>query len=317
MFNKGYMTLSASRTWSAELPIGDPFGGPAAGKKEIFSLLGAGMSIYAGLQVTAPFTAGLMIAGGILSGIGELTGNKTLSTLGSVSSLAGGVAGFFEKGGWSSLTGGDAAGEVTEKAASLNNDIAPLAGAGETAVQSMGDSIVGVKPLSVTESVTPPTVQPTSGLDANSMLLPKTSGGMMQQPRVDASPGFDYLPQHVVDGVSKKDTGLLSGAMDWFNGLDSSQQVAVGQIAAGLGKGAFEYFKEPTQEEKDKLKADTEAVRENTAMTKLKAQEQAQRMANRKLDPRLANIGVIKKPGVYTSRALGTIAAMQQSFSKG
>lgn len=58
------------------------------------AILGAGMTISAGITMGG-IMGGLMIAGGIASGLGALTGNKFLSTLGMGLSLVGGIGSAF------------------------------------------------------------------------------------------------------------------------------------------------------------------------------------------------------------------------------
>jgi hypothetical protein len=59
------------------------------------ALVGAFSTISAGFAIKG-FLGGIMIAGGIFSGLGTLTGNKTLSSIGGVLSLAGGIGTAFQ-----------------------------------------------------------------------------------------------------------------------------------------------------------------------------------------------------------------------------
>lgn len=96
------------------LPVGDPMSGPAYGEmlksKALGMVLGVVGSIVtmgaAAPLLTAPLLAtqiagGVMMAGGVLSGVGAVTGNKKLAKIGGIMSLAGGVG-----ASASSLTGG-------------------------------------------------------------------------------------------------------------------------------------------------------------------------------------------------------------------
>lgn len=91
-----YMTLTATRRLSVEFPYADPFSGaPFAQRKgPAVALIGAAGSISAGISAGG-FLGGLMIAGGIASALGALTGNETLSMLGMGFSLASGIGGAF------------------------------------------------------------------------------------------------------------------------------------------------------------------------------------------------------------------------------
>lgn len=111
---KTYLSLAMSRTWSAEMPVGDPFGGPAYGEKNgpAVALLGAFGSISMGVSIGAgTLMGGLMIAGGVMSGLGAITGNKMLSQLGMVAGLAGGVGQFFSTGGFEAYSSAFSAGD--------------------------------------------------------------------------------------------------------------------------------------------------------------------------------------------------------------
>lgn len=67
------------------------------------ALVGAASSVMTGLaavEAGSMLVGGLMIAGGVTAGLGTLTGDKTLTSMGSVLGLAGGVAGL-ASGSWS------------------------------------------------------------------------------------------------------------------------------------------------------------------------------------------------------------------------
>lgn len=105
--------FKASRMMQAlDFPVGDPFGGPAYGRFEkgggglgmvvgvvaSVATMGAGAAAWAaasasGLTAATALSAGAMVAGGAMSGIGLITGNKKLSRIGGVLSLAGGIGG--------------------------------------------------------------------------------------------------------------------------------------------------------------------------------------------------------------------------------
>jgi hypothetical protein len=87
------------------MPVGDPMRGPAYGERRgpAIAVFGAFGSISAGLAAGG-LMGGLMIAGGVMSGLGAITGNKTLSSLGMLAGLAGGVGQFFQQGGFDSFS---------------------------------------------------------------------------------------------------------------------------------------------------------------------------------------------------------------------
>lgn len=93
---KIYLTRATTRAMSLDHPIGDPTGGPAYGEKNdpvsaiisIATMAGTGGAVLAG---TATLFQGLAFAGAALSLTGNVTGNKTLSKLGMVAGIAGGI----------------------------------------------------------------------------------------------------------------------------------------------------------------------------------------------------------------------------------
>lgn len=87
----------------ADYPIGDPTGGPAYGEKR--DPISAAISLYtmftaaeAGLAAMT-LLEGISFAGAAISLIGNITGNKTLSQIGMVAGIAGGIGAFAEKAG--------------------------------------------------------------------------------------------------------------------------------------------------------------------------------------------------------------------------
>ena len=93
---KIYLSRSATRAMALDHPIGDPTGGAAYGEKNdpvsaviaVGSMVGTGAAVMAG---TATLFEGLAFAGAALSLTGNITGNKTLSKLGMITGIAGGV----------------------------------------------------------------------------------------------------------------------------------------------------------------------------------------------------------------------------------
>jgi hypothetical protein len=103
--------------------IGDPFGGPASGSREkskglgmvigvvaAVATAGAGMALWSTGTLAGQLAGGAMIAGGVMSGVGAVTGNQKLSKIGGYLSLAGGIGGF-AAGAMGGL-GANAAGEA-------------------------------------------------------------------------------------------------------------------------------------------------------------------------------------------------------------
>ena len=115
-----------------EHPYGDPFSGAPYGQFEkskglgmvlgvVTSVvtMGATLPMLASANLATQLAGGAMMAGGVLNGVGTVTGNKKLMKIGGVLSLAGGIG-----AGVSSMTGGLGM------------------GAGSTGVQNMAGSMM-------------------------------------------------------------------------------------------------------------------------------------------------------------------------------
>ena len=92
--SKIYLSRSISRTLSADHPVGDPTGGAAYGEKNdpvsaILSVAAMGAS-YAPMMAGG-IMAGVTFAGAAVSLVGNITGNKTLSKIGMVAGVVGGL----------------------------------------------------------------------------------------------------------------------------------------------------------------------------------------------------------------------------------
>lgn len=113
---KVYLSREDSRAWeSLGMPKGDATGGAAYGQANdpisaIISVASmAGTYAAAGSFAAMTLAQGLVFAGGALSLVGNVTGNKTLSKLGLVTGLAGGLGSVFAPETFGSLTAGPAA----------------------------------------------------------------------------------------------------------------------------------------------------------------------------------------------------------------
>ncbi len=136
--NKTYMSRAVSRAMAADHPIGDPVGGAAYGERNdpisaivaISSMAGTYASAAAALGATASFGSviasmglmqGLTMVGSALSLVGNVTGNSTLSKIGMIAGLAGGIGQFAEFA--TKKTIGGTIGELGSKMGFSNVDV--------------------------------------------------------------------------------------------------------------------------------------------------------------------------------------------------
>jgi hypothetical protein len=101
--SKIYFSRSMTRTLSADHPVGDPTGGAAYGEKNdpisaaisLATMYGTASAGFAAMTVMQ----GITFAGAAMSLVGNVTGNKTLSKIGMITGIAGGIGTFAESKG--------------------------------------------------------------------------------------------------------------------------------------------------------------------------------------------------------------------------
>jgi len=98
-FRKTYLSLSLSRALAAEFPIGDPYGGPAYGERNAPAVVAVVAFVAANAGTIAMIGLALNVAGAI-------TGNKTLSTIGTVMSVVGGGFSLAQQGAFDFIDAG-------------------------------------------------------------------------------------------------------------------------------------------------------------------------------------------------------------------
>lgn len=148
-----YLTVSESRRWAMDNPVGNPYHDFKTKEMPVVAVAviayGASMAYAAGTLLSL---GGLMMASGALSLAGQLTGNKTLSTLGAVAGVAAAGIGLWQAaGGFSSAgnmapvetavsTTGEAANSISGAAAN-----APLAGTDAALAASNSSVNIGLQ----------------------------------------------------------------------------------------------------------------------------------------------------------------------------
>lgn len=182
-----YLSLSQSRQWSAEMPIGDPFGGPAAGKRELFGLIGGAISIFSGISAIgaatgiAAIAAGAAIIGGAMTVIGTLTGDAELKNLGGIIGLGGTALSFIGGNGFSEIAkifGGESTAATAEAAGAAAGTAAATPGA-DLGVFDVGADLGGgaaTLPIETSGFLQP--VLPTGGADTLASMEPSVFSGL-------------------------------------------------------------------------------------------------------------------------------------------
>lgn len=261
------------RKYAAEMPIGHahmgaPFkqkNGPAIGVAAAVGSISTGV---AAISAGSALLGGIMIAGGIASGLGALTGNKTLSTIGSVAGLAS-----FGVGSFVDSAGGFINPFSSEAGQGFFNSVTG------SAVKSVFDNIKGA--IGITDAL--PNATDASGLAKNIVDNAKPVEGSLM------SAGTEQLTN--VNGISTSATGrafdAVSSASGSIFGKDGilNNQGALGLIG-GLGEG---YMKGRELEQLEPLRdAQVNATNANADATRQQMGLIAQRQKNMQFQPNAA-----------------------------
>lgn len=218
-----YQTITHTRRLSVDMPFANPHKGTPYGEKNgpALGVAAAIGSISAGMAATSTLLGGIMIAGGIASGLGAITGNKTLSTIGAVAGLAG-----FGVGAFTGVEGGFM-NPFSTAADGTSNFFNTVSG---DAVKSVFSNIKSG--LGIGDSAMVSGIKDTAGIASNAA---DTAGGLM-------SAGTEQLG--FVDGVSTSALGratdaVSSGASGLLGSLNSNSGAinALGGLSEGYMKG--------------------------------------------------------------------------------
>jgi hypothetical protein len=259
MIKKFYLTRTQTRAMSTDHPIGDPTGGAAYGEKRdplsaaisIFSMYTSGAAIAAnGLTLLS----GLQFVGSALSLVGNITGNKTLSQIGMVAGIAGGIGSLASNFGLFDSKALDASiglgeGKISDAmmrdtsytgpqsgsaAAAVNADINSVAA---DIVKGGGGGVEGpLSPLSITEPGN--LLKPTVALAAGTEAAPAAG---VAPPALQA----DYSLQGPGTGMGLKPPGGGPVGLPATKpgALDLLKQGRFGDAAMTAGSGAMDMLK--------------------------------------------------------------------------
>ena len=152
-FQPTHVSRGVMRAYGTEHPIGDPFGGAAYGELNgggsllgglggIGSIIG-GIAVIASGGTLAPLIGGLMIAGGAMTSIGAVSGNKDLMKIGAITSAVGGVAGL-GVAAYNGISAALAESSLAETAGSAIGEAASTASSGSGAAAAAGETMVDI-----------------------------------------------------------------------------------------------------------------------------------------------------------------------------
>lgn len=268
--SKIYLSRSISRTLSADHPVGDPTGGAAYGEKNdpvsaILSVAAMGAS-YAPMMAGG-IMAGVTFAGAAVSLVGNITGNKTLSKIGMVAGVVGGLGqmgafGEAAKGAtWGSTFGGSSTVPTT---ASTNASLQQTPAKGTTTVAGESSNVAAYGQTTAANAPAmtggAPGVTPQANVvgsptysgpppDAASSLASATAPAAAPTSLLDRTvSGTMEMGKDLYGGLKSAGSGLMSFAKD-----NPYAAMMVGQTAAPIA----EYLSGKTDAEIAALEAQT------------------------------------------------------------
>jgi len=243
-----------------DMPYGDPFSGAPYGERlkskglgmiigvvASVATMGAAMPLLAGTTMASQLAGGAMMAGGVLNGVGTVTGNKKLTKIGGVLSLAGGLGGAAVSGTFGSGIA----------------DAAKGMGGGSSAIQSMSGSFMdSVNSLGLGNIYNPETVAAAKGAGQSTATLSPAGaeavggvGGAEVSPVTDTAGAVEARPLYGADApLGGKAPELQIAGTDQSSGIINKQ---VADTGGGIKGGVQTNLK--TQAGSDVASASTPA----------------------------------------------------------
>ena len=269
-----YLSREMTRALALDHPIGDPFGGTAYGERNgpAVALIGAALSIEVGLTIgITSLVGGLMVAGGVLSGLGAITGNETLSKLGMVAGLAGGAMGMM---GYGMPAGMDF---MTAASSAFTDDIGISGLFGGSGGAPLNGADVATQVAAPVETAMPKNVtgfgQPSAAVpsDLGSGVFNATGADATRNSIFGVNGGFDAVSQagKAAAESATKLGGSSSGLLGFWNGQSDLTKYGLmnagSSFASSLASAPSE---EQTEQNAALIDAQIAKVQQDTSMSK-------------------------------------------------
>jgi len=236
-YQKTYLSVAMSRAYSMDNPVGDPFGGPAYGEKNgpvaaiaLPMLTMAGTYAAAGSFAAMTLMQGLTFAGAALSLAGTVSGNKTLSKIGMIAGVAGGVGMLAE-----SVMGTTIGGTLGETFGGAGSAGSTASGAGLS--QTPGSGVGSQTPVvegQMVDAAAGPTADLTSASASYAGGNINAGPGSAAAGSINAGPGSVAAPLNAGPGAPIDQFGTAAGAP--FDAM-GNPTAATSQIALNSSPG--------------------------------------------------------------------------------
>jgi hypothetical protein len=256
--------LSAAIAGHLDIPIGDPFGGAAYGKREFPFIVGpaigtiatavtAGVAAAGGaMAVVGAVSSIAMVAGLAMTVVGAITGDKDLMEIGGYVGLAGGVGGLATSLVGTGTAAASAAATAATPAANTGATAAAqggMTGATEAATAAITPSFASTAPqaaLTAAPSAVGGTAQ--GAFSGGTGLLGKAGGAALEsvaQPAVGSGLGSSVgagigadVGANVGQSVNAASSYVPSQTGSFFDYIGSPQGIMeVGKVGAGMIQG--------------------------------------------------------------------------------
>ena len=202
-----------------DMPYGDPFSGSPYGQYHkskglgmVLGIVGSVVTMGAALPMLASsvlatqIAGGVMMAGGVMSGVGAITGNKKLSKMGGILSLAGGIGAFA-----SGATGGLGLGGEGSGSTAVRN----MAGNMMDSINSTGLNVYNPDMVKGAMEAGKAAAEPVAGAFSD-VQVAQTSpvnmdSGVQQVPLADtpATPGLDSNQRGLLNAAGNTPDGTV------------------------------------------------------------------------------------------------------------
>lgn len=307
--HKTYLSRAVTRAMSADHPIGDPFGGPAYGERRdpVSAIISigtmAGSYAAAGGFAAMAITEGLMFAGAAISLVGNVTGNRTLSKIGMVAGLAGGVGALAE-----TFTGQTLGGTLGDVFGQAGASAAPSA-----AAQPLAQTPTAASPVAppsadlVREALLPTTggVDPTATVPRGAPFTPQGPAPMLTDPLTSVSPltaGADMMAGPAAAPPTGLNRLLESAKSVGGRVMDLSKNNPAAALMLGNAVGSVaDWLSGKTDAEIDALRAQVGFGNARAQQIQEEIERERRRRANLNAGYSQVNAGVQVNPNVQVT----------------
>jgi len=313
--SKIYFSRSMTRAMAIDYPIGDPTGGVAYGEKNdpisaaLSAATMAGTYTAAGSFAAMSLMQGVTFAGAAMSLVGSVTGNKTLSKIGMITGIAGGIGSLAESQQWISKTpslGQTFGGSTGNAAQAMSSSSLGQSPSSAPSPNVQGANVNPLQQSSNAEFVNNENLARSGPIPPNLGTAPPIQNNMpvslnqnVPPPKVEP-PGFlDSLKQGNILDAAKAAGSAINPVTNPYGAM------AVGQIAAPIA----DYLSGKTDAEIAALEAQTGYTDQRALQLQEEIAKEKRRRANLNQGYSQVDAGITVNPAVIGQAQAGGLIA--------